>query len=201
MIFCHHLCGNLGSLKRNGDSTRALQSSTSLFVAFITGPRWNIYKTLFASLLKTSKGNNWLQTDATVLSQFASFGSSQQGGMEEEMPEVLLCTPPGEDQPQGQTRASKSKRFLAEFWVQQELASEFQRWGTVSSKQAQNHTWNCRTAVSLHSLADLPCSAFMVLYPLSSLGDLHLCLSIQRLNVIYTSLLSSWHVSSSSFYS
>lgn len=39
MIFCHHLCGNLGSLKRNGDSTRALQSSTSLFVAFITGPR------------------------------------------------------------------------------------------------------------------------------------------------------------------
>lgn len=43
--------------------------------------------------------------------------------MEAEMPEVPLCTPPGEDQPQGaNTRASKSKRFLAEFWVQQELA-------------------------------------------------------------------------------
>lgn len=82
------------------------------------------------------------------------------------------------------TRASQSKRFLAEVWVQQELVSEFQRWGTISSEWAQIKP---RTAVSLHSPTPLPGSAFMVLYPLSPLGDLHLCLDSKVKCYLYIS--------------
>lgn len=70
---------------------------------FITGPSWNIYKTLFSCLLKTRlKVSNWLQRDASVLFQFVYFGSSQQGGSEVEMPPVPVCTPLGVGQPQRQ---------------------------------------------------------------------------------------------------
>lgn len=177
MIFCHHLCGKLGSLKENRDSTRALQSSTSLFVAFITGPRWNIYKTLFASLLKTSNGNNWLQRDATILFWFAYFGSSQQGGTEAEMAGLPFVD--------SQETISHRDKYQSK-WKQ-----EISGWaGTKSQLELQCHF----TAPLLSHALLLWC------FTQSSFGDLHPCLSIQRLNVIYTSLLSSLHFSSSSFY-
>lgn len=173
-MICHHLCGNLGSLRRNGDSTRALQSSTSLFVAFITGPRWNIYKILFASLLKTSRGTNWLQRDATGPLSVCFvwlFPAGWHG--REDARGATLCTPRRGSATGTNTRTSKSKRFLArEFWVQQELASESQRWGEQSV--LNGHKITPGTA-ELQCRCNAPCSAFMVLCPLSSLGDLHVC--------------------------
>lgn len=108
---------------------------------------------------------------------------------------ATLCTPRRGSATGTNTRGSRSKRFLArEFWVQQELASESQRWGEQSVLNGHKITWNCRTAVSLH------CPMLCLYSALPTVITWRFACVSQRLNVITQSLLSSWHFSSSSFY-
>lgn len=120
--------------------------------------------------------HNWLQRDATVCLVWlfpAGWHRCRDG---------TLCTPPGEDQPQGQIPEQVKARV---FWLSSESGA-----GIWISEVRNNRLWagtKSHLELQCHVTASpLPGSAFMVLYPLSPLGDLHLCLSIQRLiNVIH----------------